>query len=206
MLYSRHFSLSWFMACKWYVVQYLLLNPACSLCWFSSSFFSSLVVMIFVWTVCRYMIASKLVCSYVADPCYIGGAGYGWIVLRIVSLSYRQNYVTKEHFSLTMLSWTIKVFYICFSVPFLEKYHHICFLPCFSMRRSVLHFVYSLTSCFAMISSPVFSGSMLTWSFPVSFPFFILLGAAFTSHAIIGGTSSGYVCIVTAGSLSYNSE
>ena len=31
----------------------------------------------------------------VADPCYIGSAGYGWIVLRIVSLSYRQNYVTK---------------------------------------------------------------------------------------------------------------
>ena len=42
----------------------------------------------------------------------IGGAGYGWIALRIVSLSYRQNYVTKEKCSLTMLSWTIKVFYI----------------------------------------------------------------------------------------------
>ena len=27
---------------------------------------------------------------------YIGGAGYGWIVLRMVSLSYRQNHVTKE--------------------------------------------------------------------------------------------------------------
>ena len=44
----RHFSLSWFMACMWSVVEYLLLNPACSLGWFSSSFFSSLVVMIFV--------------------------------------------------------------------------------------------------------------------------------------------------------------
>ena len=51
-------------------------------------------------------------CDSVADPCYIGGAGYGWIVLRIVSLSYRQNYVTKDNFSLTMSSWTIKVFYI----------------------------------------------------------------------------------------------
>ena len=48
MLYSRHFSLSWFTACMWSVVEYLLLNPACSLGWFSSSFFSSLVVMIFV--------------------------------------------------------------------------------------------------------------------------------------------------------------
>ena len=36
----------------------------------------------------------------VADPCYIGGAGYGLIVLIV----YRQNYVTKDNFSLTMLS------------------------------------------------------------------------------------------------------
>ena len=39
-----------------------------------------------------------------------------------------------------------------------------------------------------------------------SFPFFIFLSAASTSHAIIGGTSLGSVCIVTAWSLSYNSE
>ena len=74
------------------------------------------------------------------------------------------------------------------------------------MRRSVMHFVYSLASCFAMVSSPAFSVSMLTGYFPSSFPFFIFLSAASTSHAIIGGTSSGSVCIVTAWSLSYNSE
>ena len=74
------------------------------------------------------------------------------------------------------------------------------------MCRSVMHFVYSLASCFVMVSSPAFSVSMLTWSFPASFTFFIFLRAASTSHAIIGGTSSGSVCIVTAWSLSYNSE
>ena len=41
-------TLSWFMACMWSVVEYLLLNRACSIDWFSSSFFSSLVVIIFV--------------------------------------------------------------------------------------------------------------------------------------------------------------
>ena len=30
------------------------------------------------------------------------------------------------------------------------------------MRRSVMHFVYSLASCFAMVSSPAFSVSILT--------------------------------------------
>ena len=74
------------------------------------------------------------------------------------------------------------------------------------MRRSVMHFVYILTSCFAMVSYPAFSVSMLTISFSGSFPFFIFVSAASTSHAIIGGTSSGSVCIVTAWSLSYNSE
>ena len=48
MLYSRHFSLSWFVACMWSVVEYLLLNPACSPDWFSSSFFSGLLVIICV--------------------------------------------------------------------------------------------------------------------------------------------------------------
>ena len=74
------------------------------------------------------------------------------------------------------------------------------------MRRSVMHFVYSFASCFAMVSSHAFSVSMLTRSFPNSFTYFVFLGAAYTSHAIIGGTSSGYVCIVIAWSLSYNSE
>ena len=73
------------------------------------------------------------------------------------------------------------------------------------MRRSVMHFVYSLASCFAMVSSH-FCVSMLTRFFPVYFPFFIFLSAASTSLAIIGGISSGSVCIVTAWSLSYNSE
>ena len=39
---------------------------------------------------------------------------------------------------------------------------------------------------------------MLICSFPASFPFYIFPSAASTSHAIIGGTFSGSVCIVTA--------
>ena len=83
------------------------------------------------------------------------------------------------------------------------------------MRRSVMHFVYRLDSCFAMVSSLAFSVfvgnkrccvSMLTWYFPASFPFFIFVSTASTSYAIIGGTSSGYICIVTSWSLSYNYE
>ena len=42
--------------------------------------------------------------------------------------------------------------------------------------------------------------------FVASFPSFIFLSAASTSHAIIGSTSSGSVCIVTAWSLSYNNS
>ena len=61
-----------------------------------------------------------------------------------------------------------------------------------------MHFVYSLAGYFAMVYSPAFSDSMLTCSFPASFPFYIFPSAASTSHAIIGGTSSGSVCIVTA--------
>ena len=62
MLYSRHFSLSWFMACMWYVVEYLLRNHASYFGWFSSSYFSSLVVIMFVNSL-YYLIASKLACS-----------------------------------------------------------------------------------------------------------------------------------------------
>ena len=63
-----------------------------------------------------------------------------------------------------------------------------------------------MASCLAMVSYPAFSVAMLTRSFPASFPFLIFLGAASTSHAIIGDTSSWYVCIFTAWSMSYNSE
>ena len=69
------------------------------------------------------------------------------------------------------------------------------------MRRSVKH-----ANSFAMVISPAFSVSMLTSSFPAPVPFIIFLSADSTSHAIIGGTSSGSVCIVTAWSLSDNSE
>ena len=55
--------LNCFMVCMWSVVEYLFLNPACSLCWFSSSFFSSLVVIIVVNSLYTFLIASKLVCS-----------------------------------------------------------------------------------------------------------------------------------------------
>ena len=71
-----------------------------------------------------------------------------------------------------------------------------------------VHFVlaYSWASCFAIVSSPAFSVSLLISYFPASFPFFIFLNTTSTSLVIIGGTSSGSVCIVTAWSLSYNSE
>ena len=67
-----------------------------------------------------------------------------------------------------------------------------------------MHFVYSLASCFAMVSSPAFSVSMLTWSFPAYFPFFIFHSAASTSHAITGGT---YSCNILNGyeNINYNS-
>ena len=60
----------------------------------------------------------------------------GWIV----SLSYRQNYVTKDNFSLTMLSWTIKVFYIYIIhyIQIVQLYidgHHTC-RPPLSLLRS----------------------------------------------------------------------
>ncbi len=126
------------MACMWSVVEYLLLNPARSLGWFSSSFFSSLVVTtvimlgflwcvcVCVWTVCTYLIVSKLVCS-------------SWCLF-------------------CSLSWKIS--------PHFASFHVL------GIRRSVIHFVYSLVSCFAMVSFPAFSVSMLTWSFPASFPLF----------------------------------
>ena len=47
-----------------------------------------------------------------------------------------------------------------------------------------MHFVYSLTKALAMVSSPAFKVSMLTWSFPVAFPFFIFFSAVSTSHVV----------------------
>ena len=46
-LYSLHFSFSWFTTWMWSVVDYPLLNPACSRGWFSSSVFSSLFITTF---------------------------------------------------------------------------------------------------------------------------------------------------------------
>ena len=92
-----------------------------------------------------------------------------------------------------------------FLFPFLKNSTIFASFHVFGMRRSVMHFVYSFASCFTIVSSPAFSVSMLTLSFPASVPFFIFL-SHFTSHAIIGGASLGSVCIVTAWSLSYNSE
>ena len=84
MLYSRHFSLSWFVACMWSVVEYLLLNRACSLGCFSSSFFSSVLL---------------------------------WFLFeQFVHIWEQANW-----------SVVLDIFY----VPFLEKYHHICFIPYF---------------------------------------------------------------------------
>ena len=65
-----------------------------------------------------------------------------------------------------------------------------------------MHFVYSLAKALAMVSSPAFNVSMLTWSFPAAFPFFIFLRAASTFHVVTDGTCLGSVRIVTVWSLS----
>ena len=123
MLYSLH-SLSWFMACMLSVVEYLLLNPAGSLGWFSSIFFPSLAVTIFVNSL--YTFDSKqIVCS-------------SWCLF-------------------CALSWK--------HITIFSSFH------CLGMCRSVTHVVYSWSSCFAMVSSPAFGVSMLTWSFHASIPF-----------------------------------
>ena len=74
------------------------------------------------------------------------------------------------------------------------------------MCRSIIHLVYIMDGYFAMVSSHVFNVSMLNRSFPAPSLFFVSTNAASTADAIIGGTSSGSVCIVMAWSLSYNSE
>ena len=55
-----------------------------------------------------------------------------------------------------------------------------------------MHVVCSLDKPVAMVSSPAFNVSMLTWSFPVAFPFFIFFSAASTSHIVTDGTSLGF--------------
>ena len=66
--------------------------------------------------------------------------------------------------------------------------------------------VYSVASSFAMVSSSVLMSRCQHDHFRLPSHFFIFPSAAHTSHAVIGGTSSGSVCIVTAWSLSYNSK
>ena len=110
MLYSRHFSLSWLMACMSSVVEYLLLNPACSLGWFSSSFFSSLVVIIFVNSL------------YIFDSKQIG------------------------------------LFLMSFLFSFLKNITIFALYHILGVRRSVVHFVYSFLSCFALLL--VFQGQL----------------------------------------------
>ena len=56
-----------------------------------------------------------------------------------------------------------------------------------------------MANSFAMVSSPGFSGSMLTTSFPASFPFLISLSAASTFHAIISGLHRGMFVLLQFG-------
>ena len=75
------------------------------------------------------------------------------------------------------------------------------FFQVVGIRLSDMHFVYSLAKALAMVSSPAFNVSMLTWLFPIAFPFFIFFSAASTSH-VVTGTSLVPVRIVTVWSLS----
>ena len=85
-----------------------------------------------------------------------------------------------------------------FLLAFLNNITIFAFFDCLGIRRCVVHFGHSLASCFILGSSPAFRVSMLMLISHFSF--------YSASHDIIGGTSSGYVCIVTAWSLSYNYE
>ena len=49
-----------------------------------------------------------------------------------------------------------------FLFPFLKNITIFASFRVFAMRRSVMHFVYSFASCFAIVSYPAFSVSMLT--------------------------------------------
>ena len=89
-----------------------------------------------------------------------------------------------------------------FWLPFLKFITIFAFFPVMGFRLTDMHFVYSLTKALAMVSSPAFKVSMLTWSFPVAFPFFIFFSAVSTSHVVTDDTSLGSVRIVTVWSLS----
>ena len=89
-----------------------------------------------------------------------------------------------------------------FWLPFLKIITIFAFFQVVEIRLSDMHFVYSLAKALAMVSSPAFNVSMLIWSFPVAFPFYIFFSAASTSHVFIDGTSLGSVRIVTVWSLS----
>ena len=117
------------------------------------------------------------------------------IAMYISSVPCSCNYVN--------IAWVCTV---SFLFHFLKNFTTFASFLVFGIRCSVMHSMYSFARCFAMVSSPAFSVSMLTWIFSPFFPIFHFPLAASTSHAIIGGTSSGYVCIVTAWSLSYTSE
>ena len=45
---ALHFSFSWFTVWIWSVIEYLLMNPACSYGWFSSNVFSSHIISTFM--------------------------------------------------------------------------------------------------------------------------------------------------------------
>ena len=89
-----------------------------------------------------------------------------------------------------------------FWLPILKIITIFAFFQVVGIRRSDMHFVYSLAKALAMVSSPAFNVSMLTWSFPVAFPFFVFFSAAYTSHVVTDGTYLGSMRIVTVWSLS----
>ena len=72
-----------------------------------------------------------------------------------------------------------------FWFPFFEDYHHLFIFPSSGISLSDMHFVYSLAKALAMVSSPAFNVSMLTWSFPVAFSLFIFFRAALDFSALI---------------------
>ena len=88
-----------------------------------------------------------------------------------------------------------------FWLPFLKSINIFAFFQVVGIKFFDMHFVYSLAKALAMVSSPAFNVSMLTWSFHVVFPFFIFFNAASTSHVVTDGTSLGSVRIVTVWSL-----
>ena len=89
-------------------------------------------------------------------------------------------------------------FLMSFLLPLLKN---VAIFASFQVSRM---FCYSVASYCAMVSS--FAFNLICANLIFSCFFFIFLSAASTFHAIIGGTYSGSVCIVTAWSPSYNSD